>query len=92
MNWITSEELDEVTKVARSIFQGFIRGPDMYGEEIWEEIQVGDRFFDINCWDEQGGDRSGSCICSLYPTKITKNGQWRETDTSDSITLFEEAV
>jgi hypothetical protein len=75
--WITDEELKEANEKALVVFDEFYDNIG-HGEETWTEIQVGDKFFDINCWDEGIGegyeDREGAVHCSIYPTIELDNG------------------
>lgn len=88
--WITDEELKEANKQALAIFDEFYDNIGD-GEETWTEIQVGDKFFDINCWDEGIGydlpSREGAVHCSIYPTVDLDNG-YRETDSALCLRLF----
>jgi len=85
--FITKDEMIELVPRALEYFKEFILD-DGYEEEYFE-IQIGDRFFDLNLWDEEGGNRRGRCSASVYPTYETfVNGGGRETDGSQWVTLF----
>lgn len=75
--WITDSEIREATEQAVDIFDEFFLNTS-HGEETWTEIQIGDKFFDLNCWDEGMGDgyedRKGAVHCTIYPTKELENG------------------
>ena len=75
--WLSDAELKEANKQALEIFDEFYVNTG-HGEETWTEIQVGDKFFDINCWDEGIGegyeDREGAVHCTVYPTVELDNG------------------
>ena len=89
-DFITKDEMIEIVPKALDYFKDFVLH-EGYEEEYFE-IEVGDKFYDLNLWDEEGGDRSGRCSASLYPTFETiredTGGAWRETDGSQCVTLF----
>lgn len=89
-DFITKDELTELLPKALEEFEDFVLN-EGYEEEYFE-IEVGDKFYDLNLWDEEGGDRSGRCSASLYPTFETiredTGGAWRETDGEQWVTLF----
>ena len=94
--WITEEQLKQVTVVAKEIYQDFLA--DKNGEQSWDEVEIDGKFFDIECWDESGEQRKETS-CSVYPTQPTirldgggfgeSNAEWRETDSDKWIRLFE---
>jgi len=88
--WISDAELKEANEKALAIFDEFYDSIGD-GEETWTEIQVGDKFFDINCWDEGIGydlpSREGAVHCSICPTVDLDNG-YRETDSALCLRLF----
>ena len=88
--WITDEELKEANEKALVVFDEFYVNTG-HGEETWTEIQVGDKFFDINCWDEGIGegyeDREGAVHCTVYPTIELDNG-YRYNEGDKYLRLF----
>ena len=88
--WITDEELKEANKQALEIFDEFYDNIG-HGEETWTEIQVGDKFFDINCWDEGIGydypSREGAVHCSIYKL-LEKDGGYRYCEGDKYLRLF----
>jgi hypothetical protein len=88
--WITDSELEEANKKALEIFDGFYLN-EGDGEEIWEEIEVNNKFYDINCWDEgisQGCNaREGAVHCTIYPLEEDAEG-YRFNDGCRCIRLF----
>jgi hypothetical protein len=85
-DFITKDELTELLPKALEEFEDFLHGEGI--EEEYLEMWVGDKAFDLNVWDEEGGDRSGRCSASLYPTVEFNGGEWRETDGEQWVTLF----
>jgi len=88
--WITDEEVKEANEKALVVFDEFYVNTG-HGEETWTEIQVGDKFFDINCWDEGIGegyeDREGAVHCTVYPTIELDNG-YRYNEGDKYLRLF----
>ena len=89
-DFITKDEMIELVPQALEYFKDFVLAEG--DEEEYFEMWVGDKAFDLNVWDEEGGDRSGRCSASLYPTFETiredTGGTWRETDGEQWVTLF----
>jgi hypothetical protein len=88
--WITDEELKEANEKALVVFDEFYVNTG-HGEETWTEIQVGDKFFDINCWDEGIGygypSREGAVHCSVYKL-LEKDGGYRYCEGDKYLRLF----
>lgn len=88
--WITDSELKEANEKALEIFDNFYLN-EGDGEEIWEEIEVNGKFYDINCWDEGIGegynDREGAVHCTIYPLDEDEKG-YRFNDGQRYIRLF----
>ena len=88
--WITDEELKEANEKALVVFDEFYVNTG-HGEETWTEIQVGDKFFDINCWDEGIGlgdeSREGPVHCSVYKL-LEKDGGYRYCEGDNYLRLF----
>ena len=97
-DFISRSDALEIIPKALVEFEAFVMGCGY--EEEWIELEVGDKFFDLNVWDESGGDREGECRATLYATyPTTRNDNleaedmaWRETDTSKDWGLFEADV
>jgi hypothetical protein len=89
-DWITDEELKEANKKALAIFDEFYDNIGD-GEETWTEIQVGDKFFDVNCWDEGIGydlpSREGAVHCSIYKL-VEEDGGYRYCEGDKYLRLF----
>ena len=90
-DWITEQELETAKGMASEIFAKFCK--DKQGcESDWVEIEVGGKFFDVECHDETGADtgnyRKGTMYCAIYPVYPTEYGTWTETDGSKWIRLF----
>jgi len=86
-DFITKDKLNELLPEALERFEGFVLGEGSEEEECFE-IWVGDEAFVLSVWDEEGGDRSGRCSASLYRTIKNNLWEWRETDSSQYVTLF----
>lgn len=88
--WISDAELKEANEKALDIFDQFYDNIGD-GEETWTEIQVGDKFFDINCWDEGIGEgyeeRTGAVHCSIYEL-VEKEGGYRYCEGDRYLRLF----
>lgn len=88
--WISDAELKEANAKALEIFDEFYINTG-HGEETWTEIQVGDKFFDINCWDEGIGlgdeYRSGPVHCCVYKL-LEKDGGYRYCEGDHYLRLF----
>lgn len=88
--WITDSELKEANEKALEIFDNFYLN-EGDGEEIWQEIEVNNKFYDINCWDEGIGegipDREGAVHCTIYPLEEDAKG-YRFNDGQRCIRLF----
>tara|TARA_R100000935_G_scaffold22863_2_gene41976 strand:+ start:42 stop:338 length:297 start_codon:yes stop_codon:yes gene_type:complete len=75
--WITDAELKEANEKALKIFDNFYYKA-VTAEEIWTEITVNNKFFDVNCWDE-GIDhgyenREGAVHCILHRVAVDEFG------------------
>ena len=86
--WITKEQLNRATIKAKDIYQDFLREVGGGCEQSWDEIEIDGLYFDIECWDETEDQRRDTS-CSIYPTFPTKENEYRETDGTRSICLFQ---
>lgn len=88
--WITDAELKEANEKAMKIFDSFY-SETVEAEEIWTEIIVNNKYFDVNCWDEgidEGyRNREGAVHCVLH--RVVENGAGvRYCDGDTYIKLF----
>ena len=88
--WITEDELNQARVEAKEIWENFCNDLEACdGEQSWTEIKINDKFFDVECYDEEC-DRTGikqEMYCNIYPAIPTENG-WRETDGTRWVRLF----
>ena len=91
LDWITDDEYKEAYKQAEQIADNFMVNKFMEGEEITDEIWVGNKAFDVTCYEEEFDDskdkRTSPVHVTLYATKETDDG-CRYTDDWNSIDLF----
>jgi len=95
LDWLTEEEYQEAYKQAQVIIAEFYADIDE-GEQLWTEIQIGDRFFDIDCWecDENDynfsdfGTRQNPVHATLYPVIWDDEEGYRVTDWDRCIRLL----
>lgn len=91
LDWITDDEYKEAYKQAEQIADNFMVNKFMEGEEITDEIWVGNKAFDVTCYEEEFDDskdkRTSPVHVTLYATKETDDG-YRYTDDWNSIDLF----
>ena len=97
IEWITDAELKEANEKAMEIFDNFYSEEEESGgigsleEEIWTEIVVNNKYFDVNCWDEGIEDgyinREGAVHCILHRVVEDEAGV-RSTDDDSYIRLF----
>ena len=99
LDWVTEDHYKQACIEAKEIFDDFYADKSE-GEETWTEIQIGDKSYDVNCWDENidacwdendeelYDKRVGPVHCILHATYETQNGEWRETDGDLFIRLF----
>jgi len=89
-NWITTDERIDASIKALDIGEDFMANKFLNGEEIWEEIWVNNKAFDLNIWEEDFDpdvdERTSHVQVILYPTIENENGL-RETDTREFIRL-----
>jgi len=89
-NWITTDERIDASIMALDISDEFMTNKFLNGEEIWEEIWVNGKAFDLNIWEEDFDpdvdERTSPVHVSVYPTIENENG-YRETDTSEFLRL-----
>ena len=90
IEWITDAELKEANEKAMKIFDSFY-SEAVEAEEIWTEIIVNNKYFDVNCWDE-GIDmgyrnREGAVHCALHRV-VEDEGGVRSCDGDTYIKLF----
>lgn len=88
--WITDAELKEANEKAMKIFDIFY-SETVEAEEIWTEIIVNNKYFDVNCWDEGIDDgyrnREGAVHCILHRVVEDETGV-RSCDGETYIKLF----
>lgn len=89
-DWLTFKERIDASIMALDISADFMDNKASDGEEIWEEIWVNGKAFDLNIWEEDfnpdGKERTSPVHVSLYPTIENEDG-FRETSTDDFIRL-----
>ena len=90
IEWITDAELKEANEKAMKIFDIFY-SEAVEAEEIWTEIIVNNKYFDVNCWDEGIEDgyenREGAVHCILHRVVEDEAGV-RSCDGDTYIKLF----
>ena len=71
-DWITDEEYTEAYKQAEIIAEKFMADKFSEGEEIWDEIWVNGKAFDINCYEEDmdmdADERTTPVHVAIHPT------------------------
>ncbi len=96
LDWLTEAEYKEAYKKAQAICAEFYADTDE-GEETWSEIEIGDKVFDLNCWEEDDPQydwedfdtRQNPVHCTLYPVYWDDGGEgYRVTDWDNALTLF----
>ena len=89
-DWITTDQHTEASIEALTLADEFMFNKQMHGEEIWEEIWVDGKAFDVNIWEEsfdpESDSRTSPVHVSLYPTVDNGRG-YRQTDGERSILL-----
>ena len=90
-DWITDEEYTEAYKQAEEIADNFMANKFLEGEEIWDEIWVNGKAFDINCYEEEmdmdTDERTTPVHVAIHPTIEHENGL-RSTDGETDERLF----
>lgn len=90
-DWITDEEYTEAYKQAEVIAESFMANKFLEGEELWEEIWVNGKAFDINCYEEDfdmdEDERTTPVHIVIHPT-IEDGDGWRTTDGETYTRLF----
>ena len=90
-DWITDEEYTEAYKQAEAIADNFMANKFSEGEEIWDEIWVNGKCFDINCYEEEmdmdTDERTTPVHVAIHPTIEHDNGL-RSTDGETYERLF----
>ena len=90
-NWLTSYEHLMASSASLTLAEDFMLNKQMHGEEIWEEIWIDGKAFDVNIWEEdfnpEGDGRTSPVHASLYPT-IEKDNGYIETDVNLCERLF----
>lgn len=71
-NWITKDEHARAFYEAEEIFGDWISRIAMYDDDYWVSIDIDGKVFDLNLWQENGGESS---YCALHPTKVNSKGQ-----------------
>ena len=84
VDWITKEQLETAKNQAEKILDEFCNYDDG-DEKWWREIEIGEEFFDIECFQEE---RKGTIYCSVYPTIPSECGSFRSTDGQNWLRLF----
>jgi hypothetical protein len=81
----------EAYELAKEIADNFIANKNLEGEEIWEEIWVDGKAFDINCYEEDMNmdeeKRTTPVHVSIYPT-IERDDGFRDTNVGNYKRLF----
>lgn len=89
-DWLTFKERIDASIMALDISADFMDNKASEGEEIWEEIWVNGKAFDLNIWEEDFNpdtkERTSPVHVSIYPTIENEDG-FRETSTNDFIRL-----
>ena len=89
-DWLTFKERIDASIMALDISADFMDNKASDGEEIWEEIWVNGKAFDLNIWEEDfnpdAKERTSPVHVSIYPTIENEDG-FRETSTDDFIRL-----
>ena len=89
-DWLTFKERIDASILALDISADFMDNKASEGEEIWEEIWVNGKAFDLNIWEEDFNpdvkERTSPVHVSIYPTIENEDG-FRETSTNDFIRL-----
>ena len=90
-DWITDEEYTEAYRQAEIIADNFVANKLLEGEEIWQEIWIGDRAFDINCYEEDfdpdKDERTTPVHVAIHPA-IERADGFRYTDGENYERLF----
>lgn len=91
LDWITEDEYKKAYKQAEQVADNFMANKFMEGAEYTDEIWVGDKAFDVTCYEEDFDDttdeRTSPVHVTLYATKETDDG-FRYTDDWAFIDLF----
>ena len=89
-DWLTFKERIDASIMALDISADFMDNKASEGEEIWEEIWVNGKAFDLNIWEEDfnpdAKERTSPVHVSIYPTIENEDG-FRETSANDFIRL-----
>lgn len=89
-DWLTFKERLDASIMALDISDEFMTNKFLNGEEIWQEIFVNGKAFDLNIWEEDfdpdEDERTSPVHVSLYPTIENEDGL-RETSTVDFVRL-----
>ena len=89
-DWLTFKERLDASIMALDISDEFMTNKFLNGEEIWEEIWVNGKAFDLNIWEEDFDpdvdERTSPVHVTIYPTIENEDG-YRETSTVDFIRL-----
>lgn len=89
-DWLTFKERLDASIMALDISDEFMTNKFLNGEEIWQEIFVNGKAFDLNIWEEDFDpdvdERTSPVHVSLYPTIENEDGL-RETSTVDFVRL-----
>lgn len=93
LDWITEDEYKEAHKQALAICTDFFNDTNE-GEQLWTEIEVSNKFFDIECYEEDAPEydwddfdkRQNPVHCNLYG--VSRHNEYRVTDWDKSIRLF----
>lgn len=90
-DWITDEDFKIAYVEAEKIADGFMANKFMYGEEIWDEVWINGKAFDINCYEEEmdmdSDERTTPVHVSIHPT-IERDDGFRDTDGETYERLF----
>jgi hypothetical protein len=84
---ITQSQLNKARLEAKKIYKDFLKDLNQ-GEQSWNEIEINEKYFDIECFDDDMGKPRTDTYCSIYATYPTQCGTWRETDGTKFIRLF----
>lgn len=89
-DWLTFKERLDALIMALDFSDEFMANKESTGEEIWEEICINNKIFDLNIWEEDFNpdteQRTSPVHVTIYPTVLSKNG-YRETITDHFIRL-----
>ncbi len=90
-DWITDEDFKIAYVEAEKIADDFMANKFMYGEEIWDEVWINGKAFDINCYEEEmdmdSDERTTPVHVAIHPTIEHDNGL-RSTDGENYERLF----